>query len=295
MIRTENLSRRFRRLEAVHDLNLEVPAGSVFALIGPNGAGKSTVINTVLNIIRPSAGRAVTLSVDSRKLGPAQFSRIGYVAETQQMPEWMTIEYLFRYLKPFYPNWSDAEAQALAAQYELPLGKRIRTFSRGMRMKAALASSLAYRPQLLVLDEPFGALDVLVREQLIESVLERTPEMTVFLASHDLAEIESFASHIAYLDEGHLRFVEEMEALTDRFRELEVTLSEPAAPPDRWPGEWLNPESSGVVMRFVDSHYNVERSEAEIRGLFAGVREVSARRMPLRSIFVALAKAARKG
>lgn len=93
--------------------------------------------------------------------------------------------------------------------YELPLERKLKSLSRGMRVKAALASSLTYRPRLVVLDEPFSGLDALVRDQLIESILERASEATVFLASHDLAEIESFASHIAYLDEGQLRFVEE--------------------------------------------------------------------------------------
>jgi ABC-2 type transport system ATP-binding protein len=78
-----------------------------------------------------------------------------------------------------------------------------------------------------VLDEPFSGLDVLVREQLIESILDRTPEATVLVCSHDLAEIESFASHVAYLNEGRLEFVEEMGALTDRFREIEITLESP--------------------------------------------------------------------
>src|SRR5438094_5454673 len=106
-----------------------------------------------------------------------------------------------------------------------------------MKVKAALAPSLAYRPRLIVLDEPFSGLDVLVREQLIESIVERTPEATVFLASHDLAEIESFATHIAYLNEGRLQFVEEMTALADRFREVEVTSD---APPSDVPSSWLN-------------------------------------------------------
>ena len=80
-------------------------------------------------------------------------------------------------------------------------------------MKTSLAASLAYRPRLLILDEPFGGLDVLVREQLIETILERTPELTVLLASHDLGEIESFATHVGYLNQGRLEFVEEMSVL----------------------------------------------------------------------------------
>src|ERR1035441_6429198 len=90
-------------------------------------------------------------------------------------------------------------------------------------MKAALASSLAYRPRLIVLDEPFTGLDPLVRDDLIEGLLERAEDATIFISSHDLAEIESFASHIGYLERGRLQFSEELESLSARFREVALT------------------------------------------------------------------------
>src|SRR5258706_11333349 len=100
MIRTQELSKRYKRCEAVHSLTLEVPEGSVFALVGPNGAGKSTSIKTILNVLEPSAGRAEVLGVDSRKLGAAEFAQVGYVSESQEMPDWMTVEYFLSYCKP---------------------------------------------------------------------------------------------------------------------------------------------------------------------------------------------------
>ena len=96
-------------------------------------------------------------------------------------------------------------------------------------MKAALASSLAYRPKLMVLDEPFTGLDALVRDELIEGLLPRAENTTIFISSHDLTEIESFASHIGYLDRGRLQFSEELETLSGRFREIVVTFAD--APP----------------------------------------------------------------
>jgi ABC-2 type transport system ATP-binding protein len=145
-----------------------------------------------------------------------------------------------------------------------------------------------------VLDEPFSGLDVLVREQLIESILDRTPEATVFLASHDLAEIESFASHIAYLNDGRLAFAEETAALTARFREVQVTLDSPADLPADLPSAWLNPEVAGVVIGFTDSGYG-DASQAQIRSRFPGAREIAARVMTLRSIVLALEKSAKPG
>src|SRR5262249_26866702 len=136
-------------------------------------------------------------------------------------------------------------------------------------------------------------LDVLVREQLIETLLDRTPEATILIASHDLSEMEGFATHIAYLTDGRVEFVEEMAALDARFREVEVTLGAPAESVRDCPSAWLSLEHSGVVLRFVESRYDAARTEAEVRSRFTGVREISARPMPLRAIVVALAKSAR--
>ena len=234
------------------------------------------------------------MGIDSASLGPPQFARIGYVSENQELPEWMRVAYFLSYCKEFYPTWRDEGAAALLRLYELPLDRPIKELSRGVRVKAALASALSFRPRLIVLDEPFSGLDVLVREELIESILERTPESTVLIASHDLSEIESFASHIAYLDNGRLQFVEELGALSERFREVEVTLESAAELPQEWPHHWLNPERSSVVVRFTDSRFEPERSEIEVQRLFSGVRGITVRNLPLRSIFVALAKSARK-
>ena len=201
-IRTENLSKHFLQARALSNLNLEVPEGAIYALVGPNGAGKTTAIKVMMNILGPSAGRAEVLGMDSKKLAGRHFAHIGYVSENQQMPEWMRVDYFLRYLQDFYPTW-DSELEAeLVRNFDLPLDRKLRHLSRGMKMKAALAGSLAYRPRLIVMDEPFTGLDPLVRDQLIESLLERATEATVLISSHDLGEIESFASHVGYLDQG---------------------------------------------------------------------------------------------
>jgi len=293
MIRMRDLVKRFGRQEALRGISVEVPAGSVFALLGPNGAGKSTAIKITMNIQEPTSGTVEVLGVDSRRLGADQLAQIGYVSENQKMPGWMRVDRFLSYVRAFYPAWDDGDAAELVRAYELPLGKKLKHLSRGMRVKAALAASLAYRPRLIVLDEPFSGLDVLVREQLIESVVERTPEATVLLASHDLGEIESFATHVGYLNEGRLEFVEEMSALTARFRDVEVTLDGPVALPRYMPRSWLNPEQSSVLVRFIDSQFDPDRSRDEIRRLFQGVRDITERSMSLRAMMIALARSAR--
>jgi ABC-2 type transport system ATP-binding protein len=294
ILRTIDLTKRFRGTIALDRLNLSVPEGSVFALIGANGAGKTTAIKVLMNIHQPTSGSAEALGVDSRKLSAREFQQIGYVSENQEMPDWMTVGYLLAYLKPFYPTWDDARAEELLWQFDLPRDRKLKHLSRGMKMKAALASSLAYRPKLIVLDEPFSGLDPLVRDEFIEGLLESASEATILISSHDLAEIESFASHVGYLDRGKLQFSEEMTALSARFREIEVTLDAAPVLPTNWPATWLRRETSAAVVRFVESQFDEARTMAEVRKMFGEPRGIAITPMPLRSIFVTLAKAERR-
>ncbi len=192
-IRTENLVKKFGRVEALRGLDLAVPEGAVYALVGPNGAGKTTVIKILMNIFGATRGRAEVLGLESTRLRGQHFSSIGYVSENQELPEWMRLDSFLAYLRPFYPSWDRKLEDELVSQFDLPLDRKLRNLSRGMRMKAALASALAYHPKLIVLDEPFTGLDPLVRDELIQGLLERAEESTILISSHDLAGIESFA------------------------------------------------------------------------------------------------------
>lgn len=292
-IRTQYLTKVFRKVEALSGLNLDVPEGAVYALVGPNGAGKTTMIKVLMNILTPSRGKAEVLGIDSTKIAGKAFTSIGYVSENQELPLWMTVESFLAYLRPFYPTWDkDLEAE-LMKQFELPPSRKLKHLSRGMRMKAALASSLAYHPKLIVLDEPFTGLDPLVRDELIEGLLERASESTIFISSHDLGEIESFASHVGYLEQGRLRFSEELVTLAGRFREAELTFDTPPTLPAKWPETWMQPGSSGAVIRFIESRFDQERTGSDIRQLFGAACDVSFTPMSLRSIFLAMAKSGR--
>jgi ABC-2 type transport system ATP-binding protein len=292
-IRTYDLTKIFRHTPVLNGITLDVAEGSIFGLVGPNGAGKTTTIKVLMNIFPPTSGRSEVLATDSRRLGPADFARIGYVSENQEMPDWMTVGYFLDYLAPFYPTWDGALAGELLRQFQLPRDVQLKHLSRGMRMKASLASSLAYRPRLIVLDEPFTGLDALVRDELIEGLLARAENTTIFISSHDLGEIESFASHIGYLEQGQLRISEEMEQLSARFREIVLTFDAPPETPRELPADWLQVEIAGTVVRFVDSRFE-ERETAELaRRVFPTYRDMAVSGMPLRSIFVALAKKGR--
>jgi ABC-2 type transport system ATP-binding protein len=219
-IETVDLARRFGRVTALDGLNLQVHAGSIFALVGPNGAGKTTAIKILLNLIRPTRGSATVLGTDSRRLGPPELARIGYVSENQQLPDWMTPEQLIAYVRPFYPTWDAKLCQKLQNDLALDTRTPLRSLSRGTRMKAALLISLAYRPELIILDEPFTGLDPLVRDELIRALLELTGEhrWTTLIASHDIDEVERLADAIAFIDSGRVVFTDSVQALIEKHR-----------------------------------------------------------------------------
>jgi len=292
-IQTLNLSRNFGRTVALDRVDLEVPEGAVYALVGANGAGKTTLIKVLMNIFEPTSGAATVLGIDSHKVSGKAFNRIGYVSENQQMPDWMSVGDMLAYYRNFYPQWDcDLEGQ-LVKQFDLPLKRKLKNLSRGMRMKAAFASSLAYRPALIVLDEPFSGLDPLVRDELIEGLIDRAPETTIFLSSHDLAEIESFSSHVGFLEKGHLLFSEELFSLTGRFRDVTVTLAGPSTLPPNFPPSWLQVEASDSVVRFVHSDYKDAAASAEFATYFPSTRDIAVDAMSLRSIFLSIAKSGR--
>ena len=292
-IRTENLVKRFGSTVALDDVGVEVPEGAIYALVGPNGAGKTTLIKLLMNIFRPSTGSATVLGLDSRRVASSFLSQIGYVSENQEAPDWMRVGEMLRYYRNFYSDWDRELESQLVRQFDLPLDRKLKHLSRGMRMKAAFASSLAYRPRLIVLDEPLSGLDPLVRDELIVGLLDRAPETTVFLSSHDLAEIEGFSSHVGFLEKGRLLFQEEMASLTARFREVTVTLNGSATAPLGVPASWLQVEAADSVVRFVHTNYSEDESAAEMAGFFPAARDIRADAMRLREIFLAIAKSNR--
>jgi ABC-2 type transport system ATP-binding protein len=290
LIDVADLTCRYRRTEAVRGISFAVQPGTVFALLGPNGAGKTTTIRALMNIIRPSRGTARVLGVDSRRLGPVELQTIGYVSENQRLPDWMTVAELLAFCRPFYPTWDDALCRKLVDDFALPPDVRIGRMSRGMRVKTALVSSLAYRPRLLVLDEPFSGLDPVVRDDLVHGVLERAGEeqWSVLVSSHDLDEVERLVDTVAFLDAGRVVLSEAITTLQGRFREVEVTLlEEPLSPVPEL--AWHDLTVAGRVVRFTDTAYAGAASDELTARRFPGAR-IETQPMSLRQIFVTLAR-----
>jgi ABC-2 type transport system ATP-binding protein len=294
IIETHNLTRRFGRTEAVNGLDLAVKEGTVCALLGPNGAGKSTTIKLLMNLLAPTAGNASVFGVDSRRLGPKEFARIGYVSENQKLPVWMTVRQLLDYCRPFYPSWDRTLERQLLGLFALPEDRKLGDLSRGMLMKASLLSSLAYRPRLLVLDEPFSGLDPLARDELVKGIIEVSAagDWTVLVSSHDIEEVERMTDHVALLNAGRLRLSEPTSALQARFRRIDLDFPSGAPSGGRegpFPPAWLEFERSGQRVSFVDSAFDSAGTGRACLELFPGAAVIP-RPMALREIFLTLAR-----
>ncbi|WP_263408383.1 ABC transporter ATP-binding protein [Terriglobus tenax] len=291
-IDARQLSKRIGKSTVLEAMDLAVPRGAIVALVGHNGAGKSTLIKLLLNILEPTTGEATVLGMPTASLRGDAFTRIGYVSENQEMPEWMTVSGLMRHLRPMYPRWND---EGLLEELQLPAERKIKDLSRGMRMKLALASVLAFGPELLVMDEPFSGLDIAVRTELIQTLLDRTHdgETTVLISSHDLEEMETFATHIAFLREGRLLFAEPIDELLARCREVTVTFAGDVAERMKTalPNGCVAAEAKGAMLRFVDMQADVDGHEDAIRALMPQAVAVQSEGMNLRAIFLALNKA----
>ena len=220
IIETRGLSKTFGRFGALHGLDIAVPEGSVFALMGASGAGKTTFIKLLLNMISATGGSATVCGVESRVIGPAVLAQIGYVSENQTLPPRLRVDDFFDYLRPCYPRWNrDLEAE-LREQFQLPADRKIGALSHGMRMKMALACALPFRPKLLILDEPLSGLDALARDDIIGGFLREAGNTSILVSSHELDEVQRFATHVAFLHEGRLLFQGSVAALAEHARSL---------------------------------------------------------------------------
>ena len=295
ILRTGDLWKQYRRHDALRGLNLSVPEGSAYALLGANGAGKTTTIKVLMNIVGPSRGTATVMGVDSRQMVPELLAQIGYVSENQAFPRRLSVAEYFDYLRPFYPTWDPALEQSLRSRLQLPPGRRLGELSHGMRLKAALAFALAFRPRLLILDEPFSGLDPLVREELVESLLPQAGDLTMLVASQELAEIEHITTHVGLLHEGRMLVEESIGELSGRLREVRVTLDRPAQVPANLPAEWIQARAFGNVLSFVDTRFSESGVAERVRSVLDGVRQIDPQPMPLSSVFKALVRAVRGG
>jgi beta-exotoxin I transport system ATP-binding protein len=214
---TSGLTKRYGAARGIEDVTFEVERAEVFGFLGPNGAGKTTTIRTLLGLLRPTAGRASILGFDVWRDGVAARARTGFLPGEFTFDEQVTGEELLDLFADLRGVGDRAYARSIASRFEADLTRPLGELSRGNRQKVGLVQALAHRPAVLVMDEPTAGLDPLMQEQFARLVGELRHEgTTVFLSSHNLAEVERMCDRVGILRAGRLAAVESVEAITGR-------------------------------------------------------------------------------
>jgi ABC-2 type transport system ATP-binding protein len=294
VIRIAGVTKRYGTQLALDHLSLEVPPGEVCALLGENGAGKTTTIRLLLGLTAADEGQLTVLGLDSARQGQAVRSRVGYVPERPTLYEWMTTSEIGWFTAGFYGSGFLARYLKLAGEYQLPLTRKIKALSKGMRAKVSLALALAHEPELLILDEPTSGLDTLVRREFLEGMVDiAAAGRTVLLSSHQISEVERVADTVAILCAGKLLAVERVDDLKDQIRELSVTLADATS---------SLPPLDGKILRQRRHHNQFQilvrgASESALAALRTdnAVRELGIRTPSLEEIFVAYLERAGRG
>ena len=220
VIDVSELTRRFGDKTALSSVTLSLPRGMVYGLVGANGAGKTTLIKHILGLLRPDGGSVRVFGLDPVADPVNVLSRIGYLSEENDLPGWMRVDELMRYSRAFYPGWDEAYAEELRNTFALDAAAKVKTLSKGQKARLGLLVALAYRPELLVLDEPSSGLDPIVRRDILGAVLRTIAGegRTVLFSSHLLDEVEQVADHVTMISRGAIVLSAPLTAIRESHR-----------------------------------------------------------------------------
>jgi ABC-2 type transport system ATP-binding protein len=248
-------------------VDLVVPEGTILGLIGENGAGKSTTIKLMLGLLRTDGGSITILGQDAKKLDK---NEIGVVLDEPGFPSLLTAKEIRSFLKDIYRNWDDSVWQEYMRRFELPQEKKFSEFSKGMKMKLAIAAAMSHHARLLILDEPTSGLDPVVRDEVVGILSEftREPDHSVLLSSHIVSDLEKLCDYIAFLHKGQLLLNEEKDALYEEYGLLRCDLETlRTLDPKSIIGKKETPYGAEVILRR-DAAGNLTLSPIGIEELF---------------------------
>lgn len=241
LVEVKNLSRRFGKHMALDGVDFSITEGRVYGLVGANGAGKTTLLKHIMGLLRPQSGTVRVFGYDPVTHPIEVLQRVGYLSEHREMPEWMRISELLRYLQAYHPNWDMAYANELIETFSLDPKKKISELSQGMRAQTGLIAALAHRPKLLLLDEPSNGLDAVIRLDIIDAIIRTIAEegRSVIFSSHLLGEMERTSDHVTMIHEGKVSFEGDLDHIKESHRFTDVSFTHP---------QHHTPEYDGVLM-----------------------------------------------
>ena len=232
VIHTERLTKTYGPHRGITELDLEVAAGEIFGFLGPNGAGKTTTMRILLDLIRPTSGRAEVFGIETTKDPVAIHRRVGYLPGEFDLYDRLTGADTITYFANLRGGVDRGYAAELVERLDLDPSRRFKEYSKGNKQKVGLVVALQHRPDLLILDEPTSGLDPLVQQTFFELVREaRTEGRTVFLSSHIIGEVDRTCDRVAIIREGRLVQVDRIEAIRRlAFHHVGLSFARPVSP-----------------------------------------------------------------
>lgn len=218
VIELTNVSKAFQNF-ALKDLSLSVKKGFVTGFIGANGMGKSTTIKLIMNLLKPDRGNIKVFGLNYKQHEKEIKERIGFVFDQNVFYESVTLEELNNILKPAYKRWNDEVFYHYVDQFELPLKKKLKTFSKGMLMKTSLTVALSHDAQLIIMDEPTSGLDPIFRRELLDMLhdLMEDENKTIFFSTHITTDLDRIADYIIFIHDGEIVFTKEFYQIEEEF------------------------------------------------------------------------------
>lgn len=222
MLKFEGLKKHYKDFEL--DLTMEIPEGYVTGLIGANGAGKSTAFKAALGLIRPDEGAVEVFGINAQELATKDKERIGVVLADSGFSEYLRVKDVLSMLESMYHKFQKEDFLEMCKKYQVPLDKKIKEFSTGMKRKLQIAAAVSHGADILLLDEPTAGLDVMARDDMIEILREymETPGRSILISSHISTDLEGICDDIYMIDEGKILLHEETDKLLDQYGLLKV-------------------------------------------------------------------------
>ncbi|MFJ7186034.1 ABC transporter ATP-binding protein [Lysinibacillus xylanilyticus] len=226
VIELQHVHKSFKGFQ-IKDFSINVKKGFVTGFIGGNGAGKSTTIKLIMNLLKQDSGTVSVFGMDYKKHEKEIKERIGFVYDENVFYEYVTLKDMKRIIKPAYKNWDDDAFQRYVTQFELPLNKNMKTFSKGMKMKASLAIALAHHAELIIMDEPTAGLDPIFRRELLNILHElmQDEDKTIFFSTHITTDLDRIADYITFVHNGEHIFTKEFYKIEEEYAIVKGTLN----------------------------------------------------------------------
>lgn len=206
-----------RGVDVLHGVTFSIEPGEVVGLLGKNGAGKTTLVRIAMGMIEAQKGRVSLFGMDPRTRAVEVKKRVGYVSEDQILPEFMRVGDIIRLHKGLFPGWDEALERELTRKFNIPLGAKIKSLSKGQARQVALLCAVGHKPELLILDEPAGGLDPAARREFLETSIQLLNEAgtTILFSSHYMSDVERLAGRIVMIHEGEVLIDTDMDALRE--------------------------------------------------------------------------------